>query len=155
MREKQRQVRRPLTASEKDVSYLRERGWVQELQPSGILVFTLETRLVTGAKHEWRDGEEPLEAQLPEIISLILLAAPILKERRRQYEEAERRRREEELRRYEEQQRRKTDQWRRFVEIAEHWRNLEVAQQFLDALEAKSTGENVTVKDRFITPVPA
>ena len=50
----------------------------------------------------------------------------------RQYEEAERRRREEELRRYKEDKKRKTDQnqWRRFVEIAEHWRELEVARQF-------------------------
>jgi hypothetical protein len=84
LREKQRQVRRPLTEDEKRYSYMAERGWVQELQPSGILVFTLETRLVDGAKHEWRDGEKPLEAQLPEIIGLILLAGPILKERRRQ-----------------------------------------------------------------------
>jgi hypothetical protein len=34
-----------------------------------------------GAKHEWRDGEQSLEAQLPDIVSLMLLAGPILKER--------------------------------------------------------------------------
>jgi hypothetical protein len=120
------------------------------MQPSGILVFTLETRLVDGAKHEWRDGEQSLEAQLPDIVSLMLLAGPILKERRGEREEAERRRREEEMRRYEEEQRRKTDanQWRRFVDIAEHWRKREVARQFLDALETRSAGGDFTVKDR-------
>jgi hypothetical protein len=53
------------------------------------LVFSLETRLVDGAKHEWRDGDQSLEAQLPDIISLLQLAGPILTERRRQHEEAE------------------------------------------------------------------
>lgn len=153
LREKQRQVRRPLTEDEKRYGFMRERGWVQELQPSGILIFSLETHLIDGAKHEWRDGEQPLEVQLPEIIGLILLAGPILKERRRQSEEAERRRREAELRRYEEEQRRKTDhnQWRRFVEIAAHWRELAVAREFLSALETQSAGEAFTVKDRSLT----
>jgi hypothetical protein len=150
LREKQRQVRRPLTDSEKSYSTWRERGWMQELQPSGILTFTLETHLVDGARHEWRDGDQSLEGQLPDIISLILLAGPILKERRRLHEEAEQRRREQEMRRYKEEERRKTDrnQWRRFVEIAEHWRDLEVARQFLIALETKSAGEEFSVKDR-------
>jgi len=88
LREKQRQVRRPLTDDEKRYGFMRERGWVQELQPTDILIFTLETRLVDGAKHEWRDGDQSLEAQLPDIISLLLLAGPILKERRRQHEDA-------------------------------------------------------------------
>ena len=67
-----------------------------------------------------------------------------------QHEEAERRRHEAEMRRYKEEERRKTDrnQWRRFVEIAEHWRDLEVARQFLIALETKSAGEEFSVKDR-------
>ena len=123
---------------------------MQEMQLTGELIFALKTHLVEGAKHEWRDGAQTLEAQLPDIISLILLGGPILKERRRQHEEAERKRREEERRRYEEQERRKTDQnqWRRFVEIAEHWRDLEVARQFLSALEAKSAGVDFSVKDR-------
>jgi hypothetical protein len=150
LREKQRQVRRPLTDSEKSVSYLRERGWVQEMQPSGILIFTLETRLLDGAKHEWRDGEQPLEAQLPEIISLILLAGPILKERRRQHEEAERRRHEEEQRRYEERERRKKDenQWRRFVDIAKHWREVDIARQFLAVLAEKCAGQELSIAER-------
>lgn len=150
LREKKRQVRRPLTADEKRYSFMRERGWVQELQPTGILIFSLETHLVSGAKREWRDADKLLEVQLPDIISLILLAGPILKERRRQREEAERRRYEEERRRYEEEQRRKKDQnqWRRFVEVAKHWRELEVARQFLNALEMKSAGDDFIVKDR-------
>ncbi len=150
LREKQRQVRRPLTEDEKRYSYMRERGWVQEMQPSGILIFSLETHLVDGVKHKWRDGERPLEAQLPDIIGLILLAGPILKERRRLHEEAERCRYEEERRRYEERERRKKDdnQWRRFVEIAEHWRKLEVSRQFLAALEEKCAGQELAIAER-------
>jgi hypothetical protein len=150
LRERKKQVRRPLTAEEKRSPYASPRGFVQEMQLTGELILSLKTHLVDGVKHEWRDGEQPLEAQVPDIISLILLAGPILKERRRQYEEAEARRREEEHRRYEEKERRKTDanQWRRFVEIAEFWRDLEVARQFLSALEAKSFADDFTVKDR-------
>lgn len=79
-----------------------------------------------------------------------LLAGPILKERRRLSEEAEARRREEEHRRYQEQERRKTDanQWKRFVEIAEFWRDLEVARQFLSALEARSEEADFTINER-------
>lgn len=150
LRERKKQVRRPLTEEEQRTHYTRERGFVQEMQLTGELIFSLKTHLVDGAKYEWRDGAQTLEAQLPGIISLLLLAGPILKERRRQREEAERKRREEERRRYEAEEARKTDQnqWRRFVEIAEHWRDLEVARQFLSALEAKSAGEAYTVKDR-------
>jgi hypothetical protein len=150
LRERKKQVRRPLTEEEKRTHYARERGFVQEMQLTGELIFSLKTHLVDGAKHEWRDGAQTLEAQLPDIISLILLAGPILKERRRLHEEAEQRRREQEMRRYKEEERRKTDanQWRRFVEIAEHWRDLDVARQFLSALEAKSAGEEFSVKDR-------
>ena len=87
---------------------------------------------------------------MPEIVGLILLAGPILKERRRLHDEEEQRRREQQMRRHKEEERRKTDQnqWRRFVEIAEHWRDLEVARQFLAALEARSAGDAFSVKDR-------
>ena len=93
LRERKKQVRRPLTEEEKRSPYAPARGFVQEMQLTGELIFALKTHLVDGAKHEWRDGEQTLETQLPDIVSLILLAGPILKERRRQYEEAEARRR--------------------------------------------------------------
>lgn len=47
LREKQKQVRRPLTKSEEAISYYRERGWVQELQGTGNLIFTIKTWLPT------------------------------------------------------------------------------------------------------------
>jgi len=150
LREKLRQVRRPLTEEEKRSSYWRERGYVQELQPTGVLIFSLKTHLVDRAKHEWRDGETTLEAQLPDIIGLLLVAGPILKERRRQYEEEQRRRHEQERRRYEEEQQRKKDenQWRRFVDIAGHWRERELARQFLTALEAQGATRPVMIQGR-------
>jgi hypothetical protein len=48
LREKQKQVRRPLTDNEKSWSFYRDRGWMQELQPTGILVFTIKTWLADG-----------------------------------------------------------------------------------------------------------
>ena len=61
LRERKKQVRRPLTEEEKRTHYARERGFVQEMQLTGELIFSLKTHLVDGAKHEWRDGEKTLE----------------------------------------------------------------------------------------------
>lgn len=78
LREKQKQVRRPLTEEEKERSWHRNRGWVQELQPSGILVFSIKTYLADGMKQEWKDEpEKPLEACLPDIVATVSLAGPI------------------------------------------------------------------------------
>jgi len=76
---------------------------------------------------------------LPDIVATLLLAGPILIERRRQHEEAEKRRLEAEHRRYEEQQRRQKDdnRWKHFVGYAHRWRDAEIARQFLAALEGK------------------
>jgi hypothetical protein len=151
LREKQRQVRRPLTEEEKRWNYNRDRTWTQERQPSGLLVFLIRTHLESGIKHEWIDKDETtIESQLPNIIASLLLAGPILIERRRHREEEEKRRREEEHRRYEEQQRRRKDknQWRRFVELAHLWREAEIARQFLAAIEAKPNIGDVRYDDR-------
>ena len=97
LREKQKQVRRPLTENEKVISYLRDRGWVQELQPSGALIFTIKTWLADGMRREWKDErDKPLEGVLPEIVATLSLAGPFLVKQRQERAEAEKRRWEEE-----------------------------------------------------------
>lgn len=151
LKEKFRQVRRPLTEDEKRWGFNRNKPWKQELQPTGALVFLLRTRLDLALRHEWIDEPEvPIEKQLPEIAATLLLAGPILRERRRQREEAERRRQIQERRRYEEGQRIQQDRnrWRHFVNLALRWREAETARQFLAALESRLEGCDATFDDR-------
>jgi hypothetical protein len=151
LKEKYRQVRRPLTEEEKKWGYNIDRPWKQELQPAGILQFSIKTHVDSALDHVWIDRpEDPIETRLPDIAATLLLAGPILKERRRQHEEAERRRFEEERRRYEEQQRLQQDRnrWRHFVGLAQRWQEAETARQFLAELESKLQGNDATFGNR-------
>ena len=137
LREKHKQIRRPPTAEEKKNWFYRDRSFVQELQPSGILIFSIQTYLPSGLRQEWIESERKrMEDVLPDIVATLIAAGPLLVEQRLQREEAERQRRIAEQQRYEEQQRRKRDnnRWRRFVDIAKDWRELELARAFLTAV---------------------
>jgi hypothetical protein len=151
LREKQKQIRRPLTEEEKRWSFYSDKPWRQELKPSGILVFSIKTYLTDGMTHEWIDTPDtPIENRLPDIVAVLSLAAPILTERRRHREDAEKRRQEEEHRRYIEEQLRKQDRnrWRRFLELAEQHNEAENAKRFLATLENQAQPVEATIGDR-------
>ena len=57
LREKQKQVRRPLTRKKRR-HWNCERGWVQELQPTGALVFSIKTWFAEGMRREWKDASD-------------------------------------------------------------------------------------------------
>lgn len=138
LREKQKQIRRPPTDEEKKSWLYRDRPFIQELLPSGNLVFSIKTYLPKGLHQEWVESEKTrLESFMPDIVATLIAAGPLLVEQRREREEAERQRQVAEQRRYQEQQRCKRDnnQWRRFTDIAQDWRNLELARTFLTALK--------------------
>jgi hypothetical protein len=138
LREKHNRIRRPPTDEEKKNRLYRDGSLVSELQPSGNLVFSIKTYLPAGLHQEWVEGERKrMEDMLPDILATLIAAGPLLVEQRRKREEAERQRQIAEQRRYEEQQRRKRDnnRWRRFVDIAQDWRNLELARAFLTAVK--------------------
>jgi hypothetical protein len=119
LKEKYRQVRRPLTEDEKKRGFNPKRPWKQETQTTGLLQLTIETRLRPGLVDAWIDtAEQTLEQRLPDIAAVA--AAPLLKERRPQYEEAERRRRDEDMLRYDEERRRQLEgnRLRGFLELA-------------------------------------
>lgn len=151
LREKQKQVRRSLTDNEKDISYLRDQRWVQELQPSGTLIFTIKTWLADGMRREWKDApDKPLESVLPEIIATLSAAGPFLIKQRQERAEAEKRRWEEENRRYREQQLREQDEkrWQHFLELARHCDEAASARRLLTALEARPQSEDIQIGGR-------
>lgn len=131
LREKLKQVRRPLTDEERRWSSDKSR-LKRELQPTGFLLFTIKTHLDAGLRHEWL--EKPgvtMEDFLVEIIATLMTGGPLLAERRRAAEEAmrlwafEQRRLEEERRR-----------GRRLFEIAKAWRDVATAREFMAALRS-------------------
>jgi hypothetical protein len=151
LREKYRQIRRPLTEEEKQRSYNPKRPWKQETQTTGLLSFSIDTHLHPALVHSWIDEpERPLEQQVAEIAAIILAAGPILKERQRAREEAAKRHREDEMRRYEEQQRAKQgrNRWRHVVELARRWQDAAITRQFLAALENKLGNDDATFDER-------
>jgi hypothetical protein len=138
LKEKYRQVRRPLTDEEKKRDFNPKRPWKQETQATGLLQFVIESRLDPALVHSFIDNPDaPLESQLPEIAAQFIAAAPLLQERRRQYEAAEQRRRGEELRRYEERQnaQKEQNQLRALLDLAARWKETQIAREFLGALK--------------------
>ena len=140
-----------MTEDEKRWGFHRDRPWKQELQPTGLYVFSIRTHLDNALKHQWIDTPDtPIEKQLPDIVATLLLAGPILSERRRQREEAEKRRHEEEHRRYQNAQQIKQDKnrWHHFVNLAVRWREAETARQFLMAMADKLESCDTTFDGR-------
>ncbi len=150
LRERVRQVRRPLSDEEKSARYNSGRSWTQERIATGELVFAFKTFLGHGLTSEWRDGERPLENQIGEILAVLAVAAPLLEKRRKEAEEAERRRWEEENKRREERERQQQDRnrWRRFIEFAKLWKEAQLAKDFLAALETLSPEPERSFGDR-------
>lgn len=136
LRERMKQVKRPLNDIEKRSPFYSNQQWRQERVPAGELAFTIKTYIETGLTKEWRDGERRLEEQVSDIVAVLSIAGPILQEWRRRAEEAERQRREEEHRLYEERAKRQQDKnrWRRFVELAARWEEAALAARFIEAL---------------------
>ena len=151
LKEKFRQVRRPLTEEEKRQGFNPKRPWKSETQATGLLQLAVETVLDPALPHSWIDApEQPLERQLPDIAAVLIAAAPILRERRRQYQEAEKRRRDEEFRRYEERQNalRDKNRLRGLLELAGRAKEAETAREFLDALAAQAGDGTANIGDR-------
>jgi hypothetical protein len=65
LREKQRQVRTPKTPEEMKWLLPGEKTWRQELQPTGILTFSIETYLPALPRRAWTEtADQPLEDQV-------------------------------------------------------------------------------------------
>lgn len=146
LREKLRQVRRPLTEDEKRWSWNRDRGWVQELQPTGVLIFTIKKWLANGMRTEWKDGSDnPIENSLPEIVATLSLAGPYLVKQRLERLEAEKRQWEAEQRRYAERQLKESDKarWQKFLDLARQKDEADSARRLLAELKAQPLPEGI------------
>lgn len=139
LRDKLKQVRRPLNEREKRWASSSDRGWRQELEPTGKLIFEFKTYLRGNLRREWLETDaRPMEGMLSEIAATFLAAIPMLIDARREREESERRWREAEHLRHEEEQRRKLEEarWRRFIELSQSAHEAELAREFLARLRA-------------------
>jgi hypothetical protein len=149
LREKQKQIRRPLTEKEREREPWNKKGVKQELQPSGFLVFAIKTYLVGSLRREWLEkAGKPMEELLPEIVATFIAAGPLLAEQRRSREEQARLHAIAEQRREQERQKRKQDQnrWRRLVQIAGGWREVEAARDFIAAMRALPVPEGQLIE---------
>lgn len=153
LREKLRQVTRPLTAEEKRWETWNRSGVRKELEPTGCLQFTISAWTEESVRKNWLESaDRPIDGMLPEIVATFIVLAPVLAERTRQREEAARRWEEERRRAEEERQRRHEDdnRWRRFLEIAGAWKQAALAREFIAALRAGDQGINDQIEGRSV-----
>ncbi|PLK68692.1 hypothetical protein C0V73_22750 [Rhizobium sp. TH135] len=154
LREKLKQVRRPLTKDEMRYRSAGERGWRQELEPTGLLVFAFKTWLPAGFKQERLEPEPgAMEGMLQEILISFLTIAPLLQERKRQDQEDARQCMIAEHQRFEERQRQKADakRWQTFMDMAETVRRVEEAKRFGEMLRAMPFDPDEVVEGRTVS----
>lgn len=137
IREKLKQVKRPLNEDEKRW-YSDQKRLVTELVGTGRLHVVIHTWTSGGFRREWLESDaHPIETLLPDIAATVLAMGPHLAELRRKREEEaqfaeERRRQAEEERR---RARRDASRWRRFVELARASDEVRQARAFLLELQ--------------------
>lgn len=151
IREKQKQIRRPLTESERRYRVAGDKDWRQEMSPTGRLVFDIKTYLPGNLRRQWLETDMlPMEDLLPDIVGTVIAAGPLLVKQRLDREEAERQRQIAERLRYEEQRRRKRDanQWRHYNELADQWREVALAREFTEALKGRVDDLNSVIGGR-------
>lgn len=151
LRERHKQIRRPLNEDEKRWGFYSERGWRQELQPTGFLTLDFKTYMPLGLRKPWTESERrPFESMLGEIVQTFLSAWPLLEEETRERERQAKLRQAEEARRYEEERRRKRDEnrWRRLVQLAQQSADAQTVALFLRQLEVRDDEVSDLIGDR-------
>jgi hypothetical protein len=141
LRQRHRQVKRRKQPEE--IHSPGDSTWKYQLLPTGAMILVFE-RLPAGFRREWKDLKDlPLEQQLADIISTVRARAPALVQQHEDRDRADAKRRAAAARLKQEQERLEVDaaRWRRFVELAQQWREAETARQFLTALEQQSDTE--------------
>jgi len=139
LREKHKQVQRPLTADEKRWRFSSDKDWKLDLEATGLLLFEFKTWSLGGLRKNWLESEaKPMEMLLPGIVAIFVAAIPLLVEEKRRRDEEERRWRDEAQQRREEEQRRRLDaaRWRKFLELAGQMREADLARSFLERIRA-------------------
>lgn len=151
LREKLRQVVRPMTADEKRWETWNTTGVKRELEPTGFLQFTILAWTEQPVRKQWLESDrQSLDQMLPSIIATFVVLAPVLAEITRQREEVARRFAEAQRLAEEERQRRREDdnRWRRFLELAGDWQQAALAREFIATARAGDYGPNEMIGDR-------
>lgn len=133
MRERQRQVRRPLDDK-------RYKGWSKELTRTGDLVFKITTWLPREITIIWKDdAEKPLEWQLEDIVAVLSLVGPRLVRQRKVRAADQERRLDEQHRQYLAKQRRDQDErrWQRLLELAHRRDQAESVRRLVADIESQ------------------
>ena len=152
VREKQRQERRSLTASERQWPFPGQNDWKQELVPTGFLVVEIRTYL-DGLPRQWIENEKkPMEAMLPRILATFLAAGPLLVQERIEREAAKQLRIQAEQRREAERRERKRDanRWRHFSQMADSWQKLGAIRAFIEMLKSMKADPSIHIDGRSI-----
>lgn len=134
LREKLKQIQRPLTDDEKRWGYHAKKGYRTETVGSGFLIFEIQSRLPGQLKSSWLETDaRRMEDMVGEILATMQAAAPLLEAERLAGEEREARRREEEAQRREAERQRKIadNRLRRFGQLADQWDNIGRMRAFL------------------------
>jgi hypothetical protein len=140
LREKLKQVRRPLNHDEKQWQSNGDKGWRKELQPTGMFILSIKT-YIPGIRREWLETKDKaMEDIFPDIVATFISAGPVLVEIKRKRDEEAQRARAAEQRRYEKEQhqKREKNRWREFNGIARQWRDTALAREFVAALKLAS-----------------
>lgn len=135
--EKSKQIKRVPTESEKRYRALDANGLVRDLQPCGLFAFSIKT--LVPLRQEWIERKDKtMEGFLPEIVSTLIAAGPILDNLTKKRIEEQHRRQAAELKAYDEQQKRKREEnrWRCFTMIAKQWRDVNLAREFVAAIRS-------------------
>lgn len=151
LREKLRQVTRPLTAEEKRWETWNKTGVRRELEPTGFLQFTISAWTEERVRKTWLETDSrPIDNVLSEIVATLLVLAPVLSERSRQREEEAKRQAEEQRCAEEQRRRRREDdnRWRRFLEIAGDWKRASLVREFIAALRQGGMSDSKEIEGR-------
>jgi len=151
LREKLKQIQRPLTDDEKRWGYHAKKGYRTETVGSGFLIFEIQSRLPGQLKSSWLETDtRRMEDMVGEILATLQAAAPLLEAERLAEEEREARRREDEARRRESERQRKIadNRLRRFGQLADQWDNIGRMRAFLAEVKALPHDPDARIEGR-------
>ncbi|MBA3910730.1 MAG: hypothetical protein C0524_12810 [Rhodobacter sp.] len=151
LRERLKQVQRPITVDEKRWGFSAKNGYRKETVGSGFLIFEIQSRLPGQLKSTWLETEERrMEDMVGDIFATMQAATPLLEAERLAEEDREARRREDEARRREEERQRKIadNRLRRFGQLADQWDRIGRMRAFLAEVKVLPYGPDAMVEGR-------
>lgn len=138
LREKYKQVRRPLTKDEEGWASSSDKGWRQDLNRQACHFSSSRTIRLRDFVGIGLTEAKAMETMLPGIVATFIAAVPFLLEEKRKRDEAAERWRQAEQRGAEDEYRRRLDdaRWRKFLELAGEMRKADLARELLDRIKA-------------------